>query len=214
MAAYRLAASMVEGTALDAGCGEGYGTAILARRASRVIGLDLDEPTMTHARRNYAGQLFARGDLDRVPLAEGSLDAVVALQVIEHLSNPGEFLDGCVRALRPGGTLILSTPNRATFPAGLNPFHTREYDSDELRDLVESRFPDARLLGLAHGPRLRWIDGMLGEPIQDRLVRVDYSELPPMIRALLRTIRPRGFRTIPDPAAGLDLIAVCRSIEP
>ena len=211
VAAYRFAASRARGVVVDAGCGEGYGTALLARRVLHVTGLDLDGPTVEHARRRY-GLRFVRGDVTSPPFRRGSVDAIVALQVLEHLDEPERFLDGCARMLRPRGTLVLSTPNRLTFPAGLNPFHPREYEPGELDALLHRRFGEVVLLGVAHGRWLRRVDRWLGEPVQERLVRRPYAELPSVLRAALRAVRPGAFSITTDVTASLDLLAVCRSI--
>jgi SAM-dependent methyltransferase len=213
VAAYRFAASTAEGTVVDAGCGEGYGTEIITRQARGAVGLDLDEPTLIHASRRYGALRFLRCDLTSLPLAPSSVDSIVALQVIEHLESADVFIAGSSRALRPGGVLILSTPNRATFPAGLNPFHTKEYEAAELRDLLTQHFPNVRLLGVAHRGPLRWVERLLGEPIQDRLVRSPYPELPAALRAALRAVTPHSFRVTTHPTTALDLIAVCRTIQ-
>ena len=209
VAAYRLAATRVAGTVLDAGCGEGYGTDILGVHARNVIGLDLDEATLAHAHDRYPRARFVRGDLSRMPF--GMVDGVVCLQVLEHLEDPNAFLALCARIVRPGGTLVLSTPNRLTFPAGMNPFHVHEFDAGELVALLGRHFPDVRLFGVAHGPRLRWLDRALGEPVQHRLVGTAYAELPTWLRATLRTVTARSFVLMSDAAEALDLFAVCRT---
>lgn len=209
VAAYRIAAPLVAGTVVDAGCGEGYGTAILARGTRPVIGIDLDQPTLNRAAARYPGARFVRGDLSGLPL--GAVDGIVSLQVLEHLPEADGFLAECARALRPGGVLVLSTPNRLTFPAGVNPFHVREFAPDELAELLAHRFPEVRLQGLAHGPRLRWLDRALGEPVQHRLVRTPYPELPLAVRAALRSVTAGSFSLTSDVERALDLFAVCRT---
>lgn len=210
VAAYRYAAALVGGRVVDAGCGEGYGAAILARRARRVLALDLDDPTLLHARKRYPTLGFVRGDLLRMPLDRSSVDAIVALQVLEHLSNTESFLRNCARALRPRGVLILSTPNRATFPAGLNPFHVHEFDAAELAGLLGRFFPQVELHGMVHRAPLRSMERVLGEPIQDRLVRTPYEELPRILRGAMRLVTARSFRLSPQADGALDLFAVCR----
>jgi len=130
-------------TVLDAGAGEGYGAAVLSEIADLTIALDLDQPTCAHARRRYPGIQPVAGNLWCWPLASHSVDVVISLQVIEHLWDPGSFLAEARRCLRPGGLLVVSTPNRLTFSPGLgrgerplNPFHVQEFDGEQLVTLL------------------------------------------------------------------------------
>lgn len=209
VAAYRFARRFARGRIVDAGSGDGYGAAMLARRGA-VVALELDGAAVAHSAAAYRGVRVVRGDLCRPPLGDRAVDVVVALQVLEHLHCADAFLAGCRAALRDGGILVLSTPNRETFPAGRNPSHVHEYDSRELRRLLEARFRDVLLLGVDHGRLLRALDRALGEPLQYRLARIPYAELPAWIRAVLRTVTSRHLRITEDPSAGLDLLAVCR----
>lgn len=148
---------------LEAGCGEGYGAALLARTARRVIALDYDARTTGHVARRYPGLAVVCGNLATLPLAASTVDLVTNLQVIEHLWEQERFLAECARVLRPGGRLLLTTPNRLTFSsdrgAPLNPFHTRELTPSELDGLLRGAgFTVERLHGLHHGPRLRELD--------------------------------------------------------
>lgn len=144
-------------TVLEAGCGEGYGADLLAGMAERVLALDYDRLTAEHVRRAYPRVEVVRGNLATLPLADGSVDVVANLQVIEHLWDQHEFLTECRRALRPGGRLLVTTPNRITFSPGrdtpLNPFHTRELAPSELDSLLQGAgFEVHSLEGLRHGP--------------------------------------------------------------
>jgi SAM-dependent methyltransferase len=161
-AAYHAAVPFCRGARLvDAGCGEGYGAALLGEEAgARVLALDYDAATVRHVRSAYPEANVARANLVALPVRAGAAEVVASLQVVEHLWDQRRFVRECARALRPAGTLILSTPNRLTFtPAGTpaNPFHARELSATELADLVAPAFEVARLLGVRHGPRLaRW----------------------------------------------------------
>lgn len=163
-AAYRHALPLLRGArVLDVGCGEGYGTALLAGGARHVLGLDYDAATVAHARTAYPQASFVRANLAALPVSDRSCDAVVTLQVIEHVWNHPEFLRECRRALRPGGLLLVTTPNRLTFSPGLdaplNPFHTHEFTAGELSELLVScGFEIDCVAGLHAGPRLRRLD--------------------------------------------------------
>ncbi|MGW0516398.1 methyltransferase domain-containing protein [Crossiella sp. NPDC003009] len=167
-------------TVLEAGCGEGYGADLIASVAARVVGLDYDELTVAHVAKAYPRVAVLRGNLAALPLADGAVDVVANLQVIEHLWDQPGFLAECLRVLRPGGRLLLTTPNRITFSPGrdtpLNPFHTRELAGSELDELLRAAgFRVELLAGLHHGTRLRELDAAHGGSIIDAQVAVVLS---------------------------------------
>lgn len=154
-----LAGRCAQRDVLEAGCGEGYGADLLADVAHRVVGLDYDESAVAHVRSRYPRVDMRHGNLAELPLADGEVDVVVNFQVIEHLWDQGQFVTECARVLRPGGALLMSTPNRITFSPGLdtplNPFHTRELNADELTELLtDNGFELEAMLGVFHGPGL------------------------------------------------------------
>jgi hypothetical protein len=73
--------------------------------------------------------------------------------VIEHLRDPGPYLAAIGRLLAPGGSALLSTPNRATSD-GANPFHVHEYEGGELAALLRRHFANVELLGVGMTPRV------------------------------------------------------------
>jgi SAM-dependent methyltransferase len=180
---------------------------MLARRG-RVLGLDLDPRAVGTAAPRYPGASFGVADLCHLPVA--SAETIVALQVIEHLWCPAEFVAACARALSPEGLLLVSTPNAETFPTGVNPSHTHEYTAAELGGLLGTAFARVELLGLRHWSALRRLDRVLGGSVQRRLISTPYDDLPRTARARLHAIRARHFRIGADPSASLDLLAICR----
>ena len=139
---------------VEAGCGEGYGGQLLADAGAAVVaGLDLDLATVRHAAVAYPGVPVAAANLVALPLADGAVDLVVCSQVVEHLWDQDAFVAECARVLRPGGRLVVTTPNRLTFPPG-NVFHSRELDATELSALVGRHLEVRSVLGLRPGPRL------------------------------------------------------------
>ncbi len=201
---------------LEAGCGEGYGAELLSRGATRVVALDYDAFTAAHVARRYPRLHVVRGNLAALPLATASVEVVVNLQVIEHLWDQAGFLRECARVLRPGGTLLVSTPNRITFSPGrdtpLNPFHTRELAADELDELlVECGFTVDSLRGLHHGDRLRALDAAHGGSFIDAQLNRSLAgqPWPEQLRADVASITAEDFQiTAADVDASLDLVAV------
>jgi SAM-dependent methyltransferase len=171
------------GTVLEAGCGEGYGAALIAGRAARVLALDYDESTVRHVARRYPQLGTVRGNLAFLPVRRSTVDVIANFQVIEHLWDQAGFLAECRRVLGPGGRLIVTTPNRLTFTPDsdtpLNPYHTRELAPSELDVLLNDAGFEVELLhGLHHGPGLRALDERYGGSIIDAQLDVVMGQLP------------------------------------
>jgi SAM-dependent methyltransferase len=137
---------------LDAACGEGYGSALLAEVAASVIGIDIDAGVVAQASATYGknGKVhFEVASASRLPLPDASIDVVVSFETIEHLEAVDQrpMLDEFARVLVPDGVLILSSPNRPEYSEArgyANPFHLHELDCDELAQLLQPRFPAQR----------------------------------------------------------------------
>ena len=137
---------------LDVASGEGYGAAMLAAIARTVVGVELDAESVRHAEASYyqgkdgsgvANLRFIQGDALAIPLSAHSVDVVVSFETIEHLSDISRFLDEVTRVLRPGGLLIISSPDRTVYSApgsDPNPYHVREMTSTEFADTLADRF--------------------------------------------------------------------------
>lgn len=115
VARYRFAAERLAGRVLDAGCGTGYGSLLIAGNPAvrEVIAVDCDERSIAHARNTYraVGLDFRQADLLGASLHElGLFDRIVCLEVLEHLAQPERLLAQLDLCLAPGGRLIVSTP--------------------------------------------------------------------------------------------------------
>jgi len=198
---------------VDMACGEGYGTDVLATRAARVTGVDANPDAHEHARLKYTrpGVRFVR---DLVDSYADPCDAIVFLQTIEHLQDPGSVLDHFRTLLRPGGVAYVSTPNVLTLaPPGAersgNPWHVHEYRADEFRDLCSASFASVELLGLFHARKLR---------LHELALRAGWDSLHPRLRItrafydrFTPAISERDFALRADRLDGaLDFLAVLR----
>jgi SAM-dependent methyltransferase len=198
---------------LDAGCGEGYGTDRLSTVAAEITGIDLEEPVIRRAAARYPRARFDSGNLVALPYPNDRFDAVVSLQVIEHLLSPQEFLAECARVLRPDGVLVISTPNRLTFsPDGTrNPFHTFEFSPGDLRAAIAQRFSSVELAGVFHGARVRLLEMILRMPFPERLIAQPAPEWPAWLRGVVARVRPSDFAIrSAHLERSLDLIAIAR----
>jgi SAM-dependent methyltransferase len=206
------------GVVLEAGCGEGYGADMVAGVTERVVALDYDAQAIAHVGSRYPRVAAVRTNLVALPLRDSCADTVVSLQVIEHLWEQGRFLRECRRVLRPGGTLLLSTPNRITFSPGretpLNPFHTRELSAAELACLVaDAGFVDVVVLGLHHGPRLRALDAAHGGSLvaAQTEVALTGAEWPMDLLRDVTSVTTADFTLqTSNVDASLDLVAIAR----
>jgi SAM-dependent methyltransferase len=138
---------------LDAACGEGYGSALLAGVAQNVLGVDIAEAAIGHARTRYAtlpNLRFERGDCTALSVPDASFDLIVSFETLEHVQAQEQLLAGFARALAPAGMLIVSSPDKHTYSdiSGFrNEFHVRELYRDELLALLRPHFPHVRLYG-------------------------------------------------------------------
>ena len=109
----------VGGRWLDAGCGSGYFSRLLAARGGKVMGVDASMPMIGAARRHAAQtaslkapQFEAVSSVERLPFAAATFDGCICLSVIEYVDNPRDCLHELARVLVPGGVLVLSLPHR------------------------------------------------------------------------------------------------------
>jgi 2-polyprenyl-3-methyl-5-hydroxy-6-metoxy-1,4-benzoquinol methylase len=201
------------GRILDAGCGEGYGAELLRRAgANSVFGLDYEGTTLRHVAKAYPQIKLLQGNLVQQGLAADTFDLVVSLQTIEHLWDQPAFVAECARVVRPAGTVVLSTPNRLTFPPG-NWYHTRELTGQELLDLVTPELTVLTTAGLRHGRRLLAWEAENGSCVDAQLAS-DHEEWTAPLIDLVKSVRATDFvvrESGPDgPADSLDLLIVAR----
>lgn len=218
---YLLASSMVAGrSVVDFGCGEGYGSAILAGEAEHVLAVDIDPRVIDHARNRYPlpNLDFEVMDVIGLDVDAGSFEVAVSFQVIEHVPDDNAFLSEITRVLAPDGIALLTTPNRYTISPGsdspINPFHLREYSPGELRDILLSRFERVQISGLFHSGWLRLNDLI---PVVDFIKFYSMSGLNPRYwthRLLTPLVRTSNFRLRDGELDDcLDILAICRVPE-
>lgn len=139
---YLLAQELCEGKeVLEAACGAGLGLGLIARRARKVVGGDIDEGSLRVAQATYRDRprvFLGRMDAERMPFADSAFDVVIMFEAIYLLADAAAFVREAHRVLRPEGLLLIASANSAcpgfyTFPGS-----RRYYDGPELAALLAS----------------------------------------------------------------------------
>jgi 2-polyprenyl-3-methyl-5-hydroxy-6-metoxy-1,4-benzoquinol methylase len=149
LARYLWAAELAPGrTVLDAGCGTGYGTEILAKSsAERVVAIDLSDVAVSETARRVGNLAdVSQADVCQLPFANETFELVVCFEVIEHIQDASRAVEELARVLRPDGVVLVSSPNPRRYPPG-NPYHVHEFTPEELRSLLERHFDSVALAG-------------------------------------------------------------------
>lgn len=138
---------------LDIASGEGYGSALLAKLAKSVVGVDISVDTVEYASQayqTYENLKFMVGSCESIPLPEKSIDVVVSFETIEHHDQHERMMREIKRVLKPGGMLIISSPNRLTYSDEANysnPFHVKELYYEEFVNLLSQNFKYIKVYG-------------------------------------------------------------------
>lgn len=164
---YRFASNLSAGKrCLDAGCGLGYGSAILADTATAVVGVDVDPATVRAARETHRNTKigFAVADAGRLPFGDRLFDLSVSFEVVEHLEGWKQFLRELGRVTALDGVALISTPNRHYYAesrgeSGPNPFHVHEFDYSEFQEALTQVFKYVVLTGQNVVPAISFLRG-------------------------------------------------------
>ena len=150
---YIFACQFVKGKkVLDAACGTGYGSALMARKgAEHVTGLDKSQKAIAYSAKHYSlsNSHFIKSDALIMPFDDNQFDLVVSYETIEHLENHDQFLKEIKRILNPDGFCIISTPNPKS-DYEQNPFHLKELNKQEFMHLLRKYFKHVKISSQAN----------------------------------------------------------------
>lgn len=146
--AYIEAKPYIQGKILELGCGEGRGIEEIAPLADQYTGIDKIETVINRLKGHFPSYRFESGSFPPVPFPDQSFDTVVTFQVIEHVKKDRDFLSEIYRILTPGGVALVTTPN-IKMTLTRNPWHIREYTSEELKAMCEEVFDEVEMMGIA-----------------------------------------------------------------
>ncbi|UFJ39472.1 class I SAM-dependent methyltransferase [Brevibacillus humidisoli] len=147
LARYYFATPYVEGRVLDLACGVGYGTHMMAKtckkEAAEIVGVDVDPETIQYANKTYNHPLITYQTADaldpELPQKLGLFDTIVSFETIEHLDDDQRFMASLYEMLRPGGTLVLSSPfGQGRGKPCSEPFHVHQFTEAEFAELFHA----------------------------------------------------------------------------
>ena len=202
---------------LDIGCNTGYGTVRFMPVARRVVGVDVSPGAIEAAlqRASNGRPEFVLTSGFELPFPDHSFDLVTSFQVLEHVPDSLAYLREIARVTRPGGTVILATPNAAIrLDPGMTPwnrFHVHEYIATELRDLLGEVFPEVRVRGMFGTPTLYETEIRRVDAARQRIRRVNEAAARkaaarPAAMKPVRATRPMPIRVarrfLPAPVRG------------
>lgn len=175
---------------LEIGCGGGHAAALLASLGFKVVGTDFSPVAVETARGNYPQIDFREADACRLGFSDGSFDAVVAIELLEHLARPAEHVEEVRRLLKPGGSYFVKTPNRRLHnlyyrgQPEVSVWHPSVMSAPELWDLLAGKGFSPRFVRMLRMPeyqikKLQIKSGFVSGPIGWLAAAFPIGFLPP-----------------------------------
>lgn len=181
LARYQLPASIANGkSVLDIGCGNGYGSNILAlAKASFVCGIDASQSSIEKARNTFRQSNLKFEQFEVSPKSEAQLglfDLITCIETLEHVENPSYLLQFIARNLMEGGLAFITIPNDYYFyeESESNPFHLNKWTFSEFQELVGGVFQHAVFLS---GLPVIGFASIFSRTIEDQLLVAPVSPL-------------------------------------
>lgn len=174
--AYVKAAQMLSGKVLEIGCGAGRGLEAILANCQDYTAIDKNEKLIAHLSRKYPQHHFQTQHIPPFSgIANNTFDTVITFQVIEHIEQDELFCQEIARVLKPGGKAIITTPNR-DLSLTRNPWHVREYNAPQLRQLLEAHFNYVDLRGVSGNEKI-WNYYKENQKSVERIARLDVLNL-------------------------------------
>jgi len=229
---YVVAMDFVKGDVLEVGCGEGRGIGLVLPQAATYSAIDKIESVVESLKEKFPQGRFHAGNIPPLsPFADNSFDVALCFQVIEHIKDDHSLLKEIHRVLKPGGVLLLTTPNR-TLSLSRNPWHVREYTASELSVLAHRFFSNTVVKGISGNSLvmeyyernkasvrrlMKWDVLDLQHRLPAALLRIPYELMNRFNRNKLHAaadqladgIRHQDYEVSNDADKSLDLFAIC-----
>ncbi|WP_019155053.1 class I SAM-dependent methyltransferase [Robertmurraya massiliosenegalensis] len=144
LARYHFAIHYAKGRVLDFACGSGFGSNVIAsakkKEIEKIIAVDIDRETITYAKGKYYHPLvsFQVENCVEPTLPEkiGQFDLIVSFETLEHVDKEDIFMENIYQMLKPGGTLVISTPfGQGRGKPTSEPYHVHQLTEQEFQEL-------------------------------------------------------------------------------
>ncbi|HAI74675.1 MAG TPA: SAM-dependent methyltransferase [Microscillaceae bacterium] len=146
--AYIEARQFVDGSVLEIGCGIGRGLQWFLDRCKKYTAIDKNKKLIQQLEQLYPQHLFIAMNIPPMSdIPDESFDTILSFQVIEHIHQDELFMSEIYRILKPGGKVILTTPN-IRFSLTRNPWHVREYSAGKFEKLFSKFFEQVEMYGI------------------------------------------------------------------
>lgn len=194
---------------LDVGCGDGVMLYKASLAGKRTVGVDYSFDGLALARKQLEERGIARPNVVhascyRLPFADNTFDYVSSVEVIEHLSEPEQYLREIRRVLRQGGAAVITTPHRSADGVLHDPFHVREYTGAELHSLLSEYFGRVTIWGMNSAALDRLYFRATGVKTLDKLVRGGFKVFAKWV------VNPYLYNLTSSPDYGWgNLVALC-----
>lgn len=155
LSAYVFGEKYISGDVLELGCGEGRGIDIILNRSKSFTAIDKISEVTERLSRKYPNEKFISSSFPPLKnIKNESFDTLISFQVIEHIKNDKLFIKEIYRILKPGGKALISTPN-ISMSLTRNPWHVREYTSQQLFDLASRNFKKIIMKGICGNDKIK-----------------------------------------------------------
>ena len=180
--AYELALSKIskENKVLEIGCGDGYGSNILANSGAEIVALDVDPQSIEYAKHKYSKNnlTFEVFDGSNIPFKDHSFDLILSFQVIEHVANIEIYCKNICRLIKPDGLILITTPNRTyrltQDQLPWNPYHLTEYNENTAKEIAKKYFPNYNIYSITASPEILEIEKERCRPMRDDFDKNDF----------------------------------------
>jgi 2-polyprenyl-3-methyl-5-hydroxy-6-metoxy-1,4-benzoquinol methylase len=231
--AYIAAQEYIKGDVLEVGCGEGRGVEVLISQAKSFTAVDKIQSAIDTLQKKFPNGHFMQMNIPPFGgLKDNTYDVIVSFQVIEHIEDDALYLKEIHRVLKPGGVVLITTPNRK-LSLTRNPWHIREYLAGELKALAARFFSNVEMKGITGNTKVmeyyeqnkksverftRWDFLKLQYRLPASVLRVPYeilnrwnrNKLQTTDNTLVKSIHHQDYLVVNDADNALDLFLIAR----